>query len=186
MNPLFVAAAEIQMLCTARGWGFCFIGGLAVLRWGEPRLTRDVDVTILTPYGSEAPVVEELLDRFAGRIDNAHAFALDNRVALLRAANDVPIDVALGALDFEARAVQRATPWNVGETSLVTCSAEDLIVHKAFAARDRDWLDLEGVIARQDDALDVDLVVRELVPLLELKGRPDDLDRLRGLLDLAS
>jgi len=29
MNPLFVAAAEIQDVCREREWGFCFIGGLA-------------------------------------------------------------------------------------------------------------------------------------------------------------
>lgn len=42
MNPLFAAAAEIQQLCVQAEWPFCFIGGIAVLRWGEPRVTRDV------------------------------------------------------------------------------------------------------------------------------------------------
>lgn len=184
MNPLFAAAAEIQDVCRANRRGFCFIGGLAVLRWGEPRLTRDVDLTILSAYGSEAPVVDELLDRFGSRIDDARAFALRNRVVLLRAQNDVPVDVALGALDFESRAVQRASPWDVGEVSLMTCGAEDLIVHKVFAGRDRDWLDVEGIVARQGEALDRDHVLHELNPLLELKRSPGDIERLRAVLDV--
>jgi hypothetical protein len=49
MNPLFAAAAAVQDLCRERDWGFWFIGGLAVLRWGEPRLTRDIDLTVLVP-----------------------------------------------------------------------------------------------------------------------------------------
>lgn len=53
---------------------------------------------------------------------------------------------------------------------LVTCSAEDLIVHKAFAARDKDWLDIEGVAARQAGGLDVALIFEELGPLLALKS----------------
>ena len=69
-----------------------------MLRWGEPRLTRDVDLTIVTAYGAEAPVVDGLLGRFTPRIDDARAFALQNRVLLLAAGNDVPLDVALGAL----------------------------------------------------------------------------------------
>lgn len=185
MNPLFVAASEIQDLCRANRWGFCLIGGLAVLRWGEPRLTRDVDLTILAGYGSEAPVVDELLDRFTSRIDDARAFALQNRVVLLRAHNEVPVDVALGALDFESRAVQRSSPWHVGEVSLLTCGAEDLVVHKVFAGRDRDWLDVEGVVVRQGEALDRDRVLDELGPLLALKGSPDDIERLRAVFDVA-
>ena len=62
------------------------------------------------------------------------------------------------------------------------CSAEDLVVFKAHAGRDRDWLDVEGIIVRQGDALDVDTVWRELIPLLELKGDTEAEVRLRGLL----
>lgn len=186
MNPLFAAAAEIEEVCSSQGWRFCFIGGLAVLRWGEPRLTRDVDLTIVTAYGAEAPVVDDLLGRFAPRIEDARAFALQNRVLLLMAGNDVPIDVALGALDFESRAVRRASPWSVGEVALRTCSAEDLVVHKTFAGRDRDWLDIEGIIARQGETLDGELVRQELIPLLELKRSTGDLDRLHALLEAAA
>lgn len=48
MNGLFSAAELVQDLCEREGWEFCFIGGLAVQRWGEPRVTRDVDLTLLT------------------------------------------------------------------------------------------------------------------------------------------
>ena len=40
---LVEAAAELQKFCDERGWGYCFIGGLALQHWGEPRLTLDVD-----------------------------------------------------------------------------------------------------------------------------------------------
>jgi hypothetical protein len=186
MNPLFVAAVAVQDLCRERGWGFCFIGGLAVLRWGEPRLTRDIDLTILAGFGAEEGVVDGLLDRFEARIDDARQFALRNRVALLRAANGVPVDVALGALDFEQRAVDRATPWDVKEAQLLTCSAEDLIVHKAFAGRDRDWLDVEGIVIRQGKNIDRALVRRELAPLAEIKGDYDAVPRLQAMFDLGN
>jgi hypothetical protein len=45
---VFRAAAELQKVCAAEGWRFCFIGGLAVIRWGEPRETVDADLTLLT------------------------------------------------------------------------------------------------------------------------------------------
>jgi hypothetical protein len=55
---------------------------------------------------------------------------------------------------------------------LVTCSAEDLIVMKAFAARPKDWLDVEGIIVRQTGGLDWAYVERHLRPLAELKEAP--------------
>jgi hypothetical protein len=170
-------------VCREHRWGFCFIGGLAVIRWGEPRLTRDIDLTILAGFGSEEPVIDGLLGRFPARLEDARQFAVRNRVVLLTASNGIPIDVALGALDFEERAVQRASAWNTGEVSLLTCSAEDLIVHKVFAGRDRDWADVTGVVIRQRESLNRGLILSELAPLLDAKGSSADLSRIQKLLD---
>lgn len=183
MNRIFEAALDIQSACLSRGWKFCIIGAVAVQRWGEPRLTRDVDLTVLSGFGSEAEYVDALLVSYRPRIDDAREFALRYRVVLIRTAAGVPIDVALGAMPFEERAVARASPFAVGENqSILTCSAEDLVVYKAFAGRDQDWLDIEGVIARQGPGLDTALVLAEAGPLLELKEAPAALERLRRLL----
>ncbi len=40
MNALFAAAKEICDFMKARRCKFCVIGGLAVQRWREPRLTQ--------------------------------------------------------------------------------------------------------------------------------------------------
>ncbi|MGH3720008.1 MAG: hypothetical protein ACRDRI_14445 [Pseudonocardiaceae bacterium] len=58
MNPILEAAAEVGGLCRKRSFRYCFIGGLAVLRWGEPRLTRDVDLTVIAGFGTEETVVD--------------------------------------------------------------------------------------------------------------------------------
>jgi hypothetical protein len=183
VNPLFSAALEVQDFCESRNWEFCFIGGLAVLRWGEPRLTHDVDLTLLSGYGSEEPFIDALVGAFRGRLDDTAGFARRHRVLLLKAANGTPVDVALGALAFEQRAVARSSPFDVGEDrSLRTCSAEDLVVHKAFAARDRDWLDIEGIVARQRGSLDSSLIWDEVRPLLALKDDHESEGRLNAML----
>jgi hypothetical protein len=184
MNPLLEAAYEVAGVCRERSLRYCFIGGFAVLRWGEPRLTRDVDLTVIAGFGAEEPVVDALLDGLAARVEQARAFALRHRTLLLQASNGIPVDVALGALPFEERAAERATPWQITPSvQLVTCSAEDLVVHKVFAGRDRDWLDVEGIVARQGNGLDRGLIDGELGPLLELKEAAADLDRLHAILD---
>ena len=183
MNPLFAAALGLQRFFEARGWRFCFIGGLAVQRWGEPRLTLDVDCTLLTGFGQEERYVDELLAAFVGRVDHPRAFALAHRVLLMYGPARVPIDIALGAMPFEERCIGRASPFDIGDReSLTMCSAEDLVVFKAFAGRDRDWLDIEGIVLRQRDALDPDLIWRELMPLLALKGETDAAPRLQRML----
>jgi hypothetical protein len=68
---------------------------------------------------------------------------------------------------------------------LTTCSAEDLIVHKAFADRPKDWADVDGVAMRQAGRLNERQIFEELRPLIELKEAPDIEDRLRRVLDAA-
>ena len=186
MNPIFAAALEVQTFCRARNWRFCFIGGLTVQRWGEPRLTQDVDLTLLTGFGLEGPYVAALLEGFAGRRPDAGEFALRHRVLLVKSRGGIPIDIALGAMPFEERAVARATNFVIQPgVALLTCSAEDLIVFKAFAGRDRDWLDIEGIALRQRGRLDEPLIWDELRPLLELKEDTESTARLRSVLDRA-
>jgi hypothetical protein len=124
LNGLYAAAGEIQGVLAGAGWRYCFIDGLAVQRWGEPRLTRDVDLTLLTGFGGEEPFVDALLERFDSRVPEARDFALQNRVLLLRASEGVPIDIALGALPFEKRTVERATLWPVPGTEPLLTAQE--------------------------------------------------------------
>jgi hypothetical protein len=107
VNEVIRAAAELQSVCEAEGWRFCLIGGLAVQRWGEPRETVDVDLTLLTGFHDEARFVSILTARFEPRIDDAADFARANRVLLLRAASGVGLDIALGGLPFEESVVNR-------------------------------------------------------------------------------
>jgi hypothetical protein len=183
VNPIFAAALEAQDLCRAKGWAFCFIGAVAVQRWGEPRLTQDVDLTVVTGFGAEGAYVDALLATFAGRRPDAREFALQYRVVLLGSPAGVPIDVALGAIPFEERMVARASEFTIQPgVTLRTCGAEDLVVLKAFAGRDKDRLDIEGIAVRQAGRLDEPLIWRELDPLLELKDAPAAATRLRAIL----
>ena len=100
MRDLFLLASEVQSFCRDRGWQFCFIGGLALQRWGEPRLTGDIDLTILTGFGHETAYINELCDTYAGRIADAAEFAQRHRGLLLQSEHRVPVDISLGALPF--------------------------------------------------------------------------------------
>jgi hypothetical protein len=173
------AAAELQSLCEMQGWRFCFIGGLALQRWGEPRETVDVDLTLLTGFGGEEGFVKILLNEFESRIENPADFALKHRVLLLRSVAGVGLDIALGGMNFEESAVVRSSLFLFPEeVKIRTCSAEDLIIFKAFASRPKDWLDVEGIIVRQTGKLDWGYIRKQIQPLAELKDAPEILDEL--------
>ena len=175
MTPLLAAALGFQELCGQKGWKSCIIGGIAVLRWGEPRFTRDVDVTLLTGFGNELEFIQTILGSgYSGRIADAAGFALKHRVLLLESPNDIPIDISLAGLPFESLAVERATLFEFEPgCKLRTCSAEDLMVQKLFASRPRDISDVQTIAGKQRGHLDWTYIESQLAPLAELKEQPE-------------
>ena len=107
--PLLEAAAEVQQQLQRLGLRFVVIGGMAVLRWGEARATRDVDFALLCAFGDEHRVIDAVLGVMAGRIEEPGEFARRNRVLLLAAGNGRPIDISLAGLPYEERAIGRAS-----------------------------------------------------------------------------
>jgi hypothetical protein len=184
MKALFGTAAELNCLLSERCWRYCFIGGIALQRWGQPRLTNDIDITILTGFGQEAHYVDELLKLYNGRMPDAREFALTNRVLLLITNDGIPIDVALGGIAFEEKLVSRASIYEfLPGLTLPTCSAEDLIVLKSFADRARDWADVETVIIRQRKQLDWEYISEQLRPLCQAKESLEIIGQLERLRD---
>ena len=182
---LLDVAAELRDFCDKQGWHYCFIGGIAVQRWSQVRVTRDVDLTLLTGFGNEATFIDALLAHYTPRRPKPAEFALRNRVLLLNSPTGIGIDISLGALPFEYLVVEGASMFEFAPgLKLRTCSAEDLMVMKLFASRAIDIRDAEGIAVRHDKTLDWRYIEEQLVPLAEAKEEPEILQqfaRIRGL-----
>jgi hypothetical protein len=72
MIDLFESAREFQDFCDRQGWRSCVIGGIAVNRWGRPRVTRDVD-------SAEELIVMKLFASRAIDVRDAEGVAIRNR-----------------------------------------------------------------------------------------------------------
>ncbi|MGC9453090.1 MAG: nucleotidyl transferase AbiEii/AbiGii toxin family protein [Oceanipulchritudo sp.] len=182
MDDLIQAAREVQDAMEKTGLPFCFIGGLANLHWGEPRLTRDLDLTVLAGWGNEGAVTDRILREIQPRMKDARAFALENRVLLLQTSAGVPIDLALGALPFEESATKRAKDMPITGIPLRLCSAEDLVVMKAFANRPRDWSDVEGILMRQKGKLDMNYILEQLASIAPAKPEEEIMSKFKEFL----
>jgi hypothetical protein len=172
MNGLEMAAWEAHEFFTKQGIPYAIIGGMAVQYWGEPRFTQDLDLTVSAPLEDLNDFVQRMLDHFIPRFPDAREFALKNRVVLVETSAGYPLDIALGLPGYEDEVMRRATDYELSPGKQVKlCSAEDLIIHKAVAGRAQDIRDIEGIVYRQGDALDVAYVRLWLTEFADVTGK---------------
>ena len=178
MNPQIKAIREVHKFFTREGIPYVFIGGIALQWWGEPRFTRDVDVTVLVNLGEEEKVIRKILSIFSSRISDAMGFALKNRICLVRSKDGYEIDISLGIPGYEEEVIKRTVGCKLEKGyTIKICSAEDLIIHKAVAGRPQDLGDIESIILRQGKKLDMDYIriwLKEFSDILEM---PEILER---------
>ncbi|MBI5789082.1 MAG: nucleotidyl transferase AbiEii/AbiGii toxin family protein [Candidatus Schekmanbacteria bacterium] len=155
MNQYAKAIDELHEFFDREGISYAIIGGIALQYWGEPRFTRDIDVTVLVDLGKDEIILQKILSVFTPRISDALKFALQNRVCLVRSRDGIEIDISLGIPGYEEKMMGRTVECNLGGSyNVKICSAEDLIIHKAVAGRPQDLADIESIIMRQGEKLD--------------------------------
>ncbi len=175
MNPLH-AAAKVARWLESQGIRYFILGGIALQYWGETRLTRDVDVTVLVEPEQLERFLLEALKKFRPRISNALEFAKQHRVLLVETEEGVPIDISLGIFGYEEEAWKHSKEVEfegVGRLRLI--SAEDLIIHKCVAGRPRDIEDVEGILIRQKLKVNVERICFWLTAFREVVDTHDPL-----------
>ena len=129
---------------------YMVIGGQAVLFHGEPRLTRDIDITL----GIDATELKRVIDAVAAialtpSVHDVQAFVRDTNVLPLSdSSTGLRVDLIFSFTPYEAEAIGRAVTVILDEVPVHFASAEDLIIHKLVAGRPRDIEDVAGVLAR--------------------------------------
>lgn len=95
MNLLIDEAVGFQDFVIGKGWEFYFIGGLAVQIWGEPRLTRDIDITIFTNLNNETAFIEAVLSKYRPKLSDPVTTALTERLSSVLTESGITIDILL-------------------------------------------------------------------------------------------
>ncbi len=155
------------------------IGGVAVIARGVPRTTIDLDATV---WGEDV-FPSQILKIFAqhgieARIPNVEAFAERSQILLLvHQPTGTGIDLSLAWLPFEKAALERATEVRIGSARFLAATAEDLVIYKAVAWRDRDRDDIENLLLLHREAIDLGRV-RALVE--EFSIVLEDPERIHG------
>jgi len=154
MENLITAVIALQEIFEKADIPSALIGGIAVGVWGEPRLTRDVDIKVLA-WRDERARVLQVLSAFTPLNADPDAAFQRNGIAFFQDCGGVRVDVMLVDTHFDETVIGRAKMVELQPGQQVrVCSAEDLIIYKLVSIRPRDRLDVEGIVKRQGEKLD--------------------------------
>jgi len=173
LDSLLPALRALCSLLTKSKTKGIVIGGVAASLLGQPRMTADIDATVLLDEGA----IEDFLKQagtygLSSRITNPVVFARRSAMLLLRHEESrVPVDVAMGRLSFEREAASKAKFLNVGGISVPLPRPEDLIIMKAIAHRSQDIEDIRGILVCQPK-LNVARIRKEVMALARALDMP--------------
>ncbi len=132
---------------------YMIIGGQAVLLYGEPRLTKDIDITLGAGLERLNDVLSAVQSAALTPLVDAETFTRQTMVLPCSdAESGMRVDFILSFSPFEQAAIARARPVRIGSAVLCFASLEDLIIHKIIAGRARDLEDVKGVLLKNSAA----------------------------------
>ena len=178
------AARAIEKSCD----GWYLFGAQAVIIWGRPRLTSDVDVTIQLRSGHLADFLRDMqTEGFSLRVPDPEPFLARTRVIpFLHTSTQMPLDIVLAGPGLEESFVQRAITVPIEGLAVPVASPEDLIVMKILAGRPKDLEDVRSVLTEQSGNVDVRYMRSVLEILEQALGQSDLLPKLEFELMRAS
>lgn len=128
-------------------WGPWYVfGAQAVVAYGVPRLSADVDVTIrLTPDAPERFVREMDAAGFSPRVSDRDFIQRTRVIPFVHRTTGMPLDVVLAGSGLEDEFLARARVVDLDGVSVPILDPEDLIIAKVLAGRPKDIQDARGL-----------------------------------------
>ena len=169
-------------------WGRWYVfGAQAVIAYGVPRLSADVDVTVkLVPEEPERFVRDMKAAGFALRVEDPDFVRRTRVMPFVHLTTAMPLDVVLAGSGLEDEFLDRARAVDVGGVTVPMIDPEDLIIAKVLAGRPKDLEDALGLWRLRGRELDVGRIRGTLRLLEEALGQSDLLASFESILHRAS
>jgi hypothetical protein len=182
MEHLYHSVQALQKHLLEAGIPSIVIGGVAVAAWGEPRLTRDVDLKVLLSRQDADRLLEILSTSYRPLLPDPGEMLRKQALLFIQDSAGTRLDLLLADTPYDVVAIQRGRDIEVQPGMLVrVCSPEDLILYKLISTRPRDHEDARSVIRRQGDALDDDYVIGWLRQFEQALDDSTLVDEYKGL-----
>jgi hypothetical protein len=164
--PVQPAALELlaDLSKVLKGWGRWYVfGAQAVIAYGVPRLSADVDVTLqLVPEEPERFVTAMQAAGFALRVEDPDFVRRTRVMPFVHLATAMPVDIVLAASGLEDEFLSRAQAVDLGGTVVPLIHPEDLIIAKVLAGRPKDLEDAGALWRIRGQELDAARIERAL------------------------
>lgn len=164
---------------------YMIIGGQAVLLYGTPRLTRDIDITLGVDT-DKFPLIEKICENLGLEVlpENAEDFAAETKVLPAEEPESrVRVDFIFSFTPYEAQAIERAKDILMNGYPVKFASCEDVIVHKMLAARAVDEEDVKNILIKNRNSIDLKYVRSWLSELSEIPEHREILTKFNSLLE---
>lgn len=168
------ALQQVTRFLEDNGLRYAVVGGIALSYWNVSRFTHDIDIKLLVPNTEYATARQMLRKGFPSK---AREHVPENMLIVAVSVNDVIVDFLLTLPGYEELIIERAVQQDLGEFSIWVCTAEDLIIQKVVAGRDKDWPDVEALLIEQWHELDQRYVEEWLSQFAEALETPELLSR---------
>ena len=139
-------ALELKQACIP----YMVIGGQAVLLYGEPRLTRDIDVTLGIGV-SELARIKKVLPAMGLKVLVKKDQEFVERTMVLPTKDretEIRVDFIFSFSPYERQAIGRARAVKVGRIQVKFASLEDVVIHKVVSGRPRDLEDIKSILVK--------------------------------------
>lgn len=163
-RSLEVSVRQVIAFLENHGYRYALIGGIALSQWGVVRATYDVEIKLLVPDNDYAAMRAVLRAAFPQR---ARETMPQNPLIVAVTVGDVIVDFLLALPGYEELIIERAVLRDLDGWAAWICSAEDLIIQKVVAGRERDWLDVEALLIEQHGKLDAIYIASWLAQFAE-------------------
>jgi hypothetical protein len=139
------------------------IGGVASALWGEPRVTRDVDLKILLGRDEADRLLAVLTPDYTPLLPNPRHTLREQAMLFVQDLAGTRLDLLLADTPYDVQAIRRGRIVEVQPgATICLCSPEDLVIYKVVSTRLRDHEDAASVVRRQGDKLDDSYVLHWL------------------------
>ncbi|MBL7158101.1 MAG: nucleotidyltransferase [Candidatus Omnitrophica bacterium] len=166
MNFTVSKLKKIIRLLSSEKIEYAILGGIAVLVYGEPRFTADIDINIIFDRKRVGELVR------AAKKHNIFPVARDSKkiaektgvlcLKLKEKRESFFVDIIIAENMLEFSAIKRSRLKKIDSIKARFVSPEDLVIHKITGARAHDFDDLQSVLRRQKGKLDLRYITKWL------------------------
>lgn len=155
------------------GIDYMIIGGQALLLYGEPRLTKDIDLTL--GIGPERlPEILNLVKALGWEVSVESPLEFVQRTMVLPCLDPksgIRFDFIFSCSPYEQQAMKRVKKVVLGRAEVRFASLEDFLIHKVVAGRPRDMEDIRNVLLKNHQ-VDFPYISKWLKQFEEAFGQP--------------